>query len=217
MHSLSLKEVLTAFVTDCSERDSLPESLEKLAQRQNLDSQALKSLCPTLLKLEQAFYLTLLQQTLDLLTQDPTYANYDLPERLLALYYTLFEAFQPYRQVICLSLNKGLGLLQHVSKLERMKALWIAHMETLLEPALPWLEAFKKIQVRSLSEMSWLQFLSILGYWLHDVSPQQERSDVLIEKSVAASLELWNSLHWRHVPELLRFWIEELGVRRRQP
>lgn len=214
MTPLDAEQVLRAFVADCEQRGRLPESLEQLSQNHGLDPRALKALFPNLLKLEQAFYLGLLKQTLELLERDPAYTDYDLPERLLALYYTLFEALQQHRQVLLLSLKAGLGLLQHLSKLERLKAAWIAHVENLLQPALPgfWPEPLKKIQARGLSEAAWIQFLSVLGYWLRDNSPEQERSDVLIEKSVAADFEFWNALHWRHMPDLLRFWLEELKI-----
>ncbi|MGE3725900.1 MAG: hypothetical protein AB7I41_10140 [Candidatus Sericytochromatia bacterium] len=211
MPQLERETVIFDFVSTCDSSGSLPTSLEAFAELQGYEKQALQALFPTLLALEQAVYLSFFEQTLNLLERDTAYLEYGLQERVLALYYTLFELFGANRTYLELSLKQGLGEWQNLPKLKGLKEAFGHHVRQLFEPTLqPLLGLFKPLQTQALSEAAWLQFLSLLGFWLRDRSPDRGRSDMLIEKSVAASLEIWSALNWNHTPDLLRFWIEEL-------
>lgn len=212
MPQLERETVIFDFVSTCDSSGSLPSSLEDFAQLQGYEKQALKALFPSVLALEQAVYLYFFEQTLNLLEKDAAYAHYGLQERALALYYTLFELFGANRSYLELSLKQGLGQWQNLPKFNLFKQAFGNHVRQLFAPTLnPLLGPFKTLQAQALSEAAWLQFLSLLGFWLSDRSPDRGRSDMLIEKTVAASLEIWSALNWNHTPDLLKFWLEELA------
>lgn len=206
------------FVSHCETTGRLPDSLGDFAQSQGEDPQALKALFPSLLALEQAVYQFFCAETLRLLEKDPAYADYDLQERLLAFYYTLFELFQANEGYVTLSLKQGLLEWQNLPKLSLFKQAFCSHLRGLFEPALGpvWPGPLRTLHSQATAEAAWLQFLSLLGFWLRDRSPERGRSDMLIEKSVAAALEIWRSLNWQHTPNLLRFWLEELAPKEKK-
>jgi hypothetical protein len=54
-------------------------------------------------------------------------------------------------------------------------------------------EQFQEFQTKSIQESSWIQLLLTLKFWLDDVSPKFEKTDIYIEKSVNLSFELMDT------------------------
>lgn len=50
-----------------------------------------------------------------------------------------------------------------------------------------------------MAEGAWLQFMSIIGYWLNDSTPNFEKTDIYIEKSVRAGFDLVQTLPYERV------------------
>ena len=53
-------------------------------------------------------------------------------------------------------------------------------------------EKIQKFQEKAIQESAWIQFLFTLKFWMEDGSPNFEKTDVYIEKSVKLSFELMN-------------------------
>ena len=51
-------------------------------------------------------------------------------------------------------------------------------------------ERINKLRDKGMGEASWLQLLFTLQFWLEDESPNFEKTDIFIEKSVKASFDL---------------------------
>ena len=49
------------------------------------------------------------------------------------------------------------------------------------------------IEKKTIEVAAWIQFISILKYWIHDCSPGFKKTDVFIEKSLKFSFELSES------------------------
>ena len=68
------------------------------------------------------------------------------------------------------------------------------------------------IQNRVVHEGAWLQFLSILKYWIDDSSPNFEKTDVFIEKSVKASFDVVYNVPVESILDFGKFlWKEKFG------
>jgi hypothetical protein len=50
-----------------------------------------------------------------------------------------------------------------------------------------------KNPIRIFSEAAWVQLLFILKFWLDDTSPDFEKTDVAIEKSIAVAFEVFDN------------------------
>ena len=53
-------------------------------------------------------------------------------------------------------------------------------------------EKIQEFQEKAIQETAWVQFLFTLKFWLEDGSPNFEKTDIFIEKSVKLSFELMN-------------------------
>ena len=58
---------------------------------------------------------------------------------------------------------------------------------------------------KALETAAWMQFCSILLYWLKDTSPDFEKTDVFIEKSLKLSFDLAESNVMESVVDLGKF------------
>lgn len=218
MTELNPETVLSTFVEACEREGHLPQSLASFAQKQGYDPTALKKMFPTLLNLEQQVYGAFFKQTLSLLERDETYAEYSPQERILAFYYTWFEILAANHTYVELSLKQGLAALVSLPKLMPLKKRFCDYVRSLKLPLLnPLIDLFKPLQQSLLAEAGWSQFLTLLGYWLQDRSPDKARSDMLIEKSVAAAVEVGDALSFTRTVDWVRFWVEEISPRQPKP
>lgn len=212
MSELTSESVMSAFVEACEQNGHLPQSLKDFATRQGYDLPAVKSLFSTQLILEQQIYCAFFKQSIELLNKDDAYAEYSPQERILAFYYTWFEILEANRKYVELSLKQGLAALARLPKLLPLRYEFCDYIRSLDLPLLtPVLDIFKPIQQGILAEAAWTQFLTLLGYWLQDTSPEKARTDMLIEKSVAAATEVGDALSFTRTVDWVRFWIEELA------
>lgn len=66
-------------------------------------------------------------------------------------------------------------------------------------------EQLQKIEAKLLQEGAWLQFLLTFKFWMKDTSPNFEKTDVFIEKSVKASFEIIESFPLQSVVDFGKF------------
>jgi hypothetical protein len=230
--TLSAQSICDDFMDFCSQRQEIPTALTDFLTAQEYDERSLLRFYGSVLELEQGCFLRLFDMTLELLSRDSAYVDYVLQEQTLAFYYTFFELLTANQDYFRLSLrtqtgiwgsplqpivkafNQNLLLLPVLSpaalpKLNRLKKALVPHLQSLHEPYYADLLPLRKMQKQFLGEAIWVQFLSFLNYWLHDSSPEHERLDVLIERSLAASYEILSLVQMRQVQNLFRFWLQE--------
>lgn len=136
--------------------------------------------------------------------EDP--ANY-----LLSFYYTLFEVFAANREYIALRFSTPLTHIKSLFCLDRFKADFTDFLQSInqYDPLLP-LPLLKQAQAKTFGEAGWLQFLSVFEFWLRDESPDFERTDALIEKSLMLGLDVLQLQHAeRHIADWAKFWLQK--------
>jgi len=72
-------------------------------------------------------------------------------------------------------------------------------------------EKLSSITQPIMEEGIWVQFLFILHFWVHDTSPNFEKTDIIIEKSVVTSFDLMNTKPLESLVDLGKFlWKERM-------
>ena len=73
-------------------------------------------------------------------------------------------------------------------------------------------EKIKSLQNKLVAEGAWIQFLSIIGFWLKDTSPNFEKTDIYIEKSVKAAFDMVYNVPVESIIDFGKFiWKEKMG------
>ncbi len=132
-------------------------------------------------------------------------------EKLLNVYYIFFENLTMNRSLV-LSII-GSSKIQNIKMLQSLKKTHHEFVDTLdfsnwemLEKAK---EDWKKIGDQSRQELLWLHLVSAIEFWKKDTSPDFEKTDIFIEKSIDTGFELMDNEPLRKLADLGKFLFKE--------
>ncbi len=142
-------------------------------------------------RLEQEYLVHFFEESLKLAQKIEGYSQMKTKEKLLNLYYIFFENLAMNRSLI------KLLIASMPSKYKKLKALRNAHRNytaTLKIEDWNWFEKLpeklKSHREYSRQEVLWLHFISVFKFWLDDDSPDFEKTDAYIEKSIDLGWEM---------------------------
>ena len=143
--------------------------------------------------------------------KDVAYEGYLDKDKLLSLYFTLFEIMTLNRTYVKFSLQEnkeGLKNLKYLKKFRNQFKEFIVGI--IRQSATSGSEKFLKVSEPVFSEGAWIQFLFLLKFWIDDTSKSFEKTDVLIEKSVNTVVGLLETKHLENLFDLGKFlWKEK--------
>lgn len=132
-------------------------------------------------------------------------------EKLLNVYYIFFENMTMNRSLVLSIL--GSSKIQNIKMLQSLKKTQHEFVDTLdfsnwemLEKAK---EDWKKIGDQSRQELLWLHLVSAIEFWKKDTSPDFEKTDIFIEKSIDTGFELMDNEPLRKLADLGKFLFKE--------
>jgi len=172
-----------------------PESVYLFAKNHQLTEASFYDFFSGFDTLEQAYLVHFFDKSLELAGQIEHFETMPAKERLLNVYFILFENFKLNRSLVLLLL-KG-TLVQQQQLLHALKSGHRQFVQTLsfdneniFEKA-P--ELVKQFNGKSKEGILWLHFLSILEFWKKDDSPGFEKTDLYIEKTIDTGFDVVNN------------------------
>lgn len=134
----------------------------------------------------------------------------DSKNQLLTFYLTLTEVLKSNRSLVLFIIPHQKMELKAIKTLLKSKHSFLNFLDTLDLP-LSFISFIPdvKIKEKAINNAAWLQFISILKYWLHDNSPGFEKTDIFIEKSLKLSFELSDSNVLNSIVDLGKFMINK--------
>lgn len=200
------QELIAKYTNYILEEEQKPSSVYKFCKTIGIQESDFYKHYASLEAIEAAFFESLHLHVLKLLHENEKYADYDDANKLLSYYFTFFEMATANRSYILMSLMAGNNPLEGYSKLGAMRKHFLDFVNGILQNSykLPG-EQLQKVEAKLLQEGAWLQFLLTFKYWMNDCSPNFEKTDILIEKSVRASFEIIESFPLQSVVDLGKF------------
>lgn len=207
--TIQKEELISFYMSDVLEHGKRPSSVFKFCKNHNFEEALFYKHFGTLDALDQEIYVSFFDRTLRVLESSEDYKGFDTRSKLLSFYYTFFEILTTHRSYAALTLD-SVKVLDHVKALSFLKRKF-THYISALEIDLPNLnmEKLERIQTKSLQESAWLQFLFIIRFWLNDHSPNMEKTDIFIEKTVHASFDIMDTTPLKSVFDLGKFLFKE--------
>lgn len=124
---------------------------------------------------------------------DPHYATFSKRDRLLSLYYTFFENCSLNEPFLEVSIEHH-GKLNAISVLKKLKLHFTEYIQGIHEqPIIPlgnYEDKINQISNTAVSEAYYAQLLFLIDFWINDDSNEHEKTDIAIEKTVKASMDL---------------------------
>ncbi|MFV8379431.1 TetR family transcriptional regulator C-terminal domain-containing protein [Flavobacterium sp. LB3R33] len=178
------------YVLDHSEK---PKSVYHFAKMNDFTESEFYSFFGTIESIEKEIFKIFLEKTLELLNKNKEYEMYDMKSKMLSFYFTFFEILTANRSYVVLVLKEHNNQLKKLMQLSELRISFKNYLlEIISDEFRTQQEKIQKFQEKAFQETSWIQLLLTLKFWLDDSSPAFEKTDIYIEKSVKASIELMN-------------------------
>jgi hypothetical protein len=141
--------------------------------------------------IERAIWQQYITGTLGRLQQDANFGTFSIREKVLAFYFTLAEEFKADRSFVLHQLASWRPELSQPTFLKGFRSTfddWFAMI--LLEGKQTGEIAPRPFLEQQYKSLFWMHFLFVVQFWKKDDSPQFEKTDMAIEKSVNLAFDL---------------------------
>jgi hypothetical protein len=205
------KENLVALYMDTVlDHNEVPQSVYSFAKMNHFEESEFYRFFGSFEALEAAIYELFFEKTMKTLEKSKEYKDYDAMNQLLSFYFTFFGNLTANRSYVSKSLQMEMGGLNQMKKLKTLRQKFLNFIDEL---DLGVIDIKNKriddIKDSVVNESYWIQMLVTLKFWLDDDSADFEKTDLFIEKSIAASFELANTKPLKSVVDFGKFLFKE--------
>lgn len=190
-----------------------PNSVYEFAKNNSFEEVDFYKFYASFEALEEQYFSNMFQYTYDLIYKSKEFGDYDASQKLSTFYFTFIEMASLNRSFVKFLLEQGKMPLKNISKLKLLRHDFKNFVKAILEtPIKTDIEKIASIQNRLVHEGAWIQFLSIIKYWLDDTSKGFEKTDVFIEKSIKASFDIVYNVPIESIIDFGKFlWKEKMN------
>jgi Tetracyclin repressor-like, C-terminal domain len=179
----SLDAILTAYKQLVAETHHQP-SLDAVAQRAGITVAQLQEMFATPVEIGQKAWNDVLAGIQKQLGASETYQNYGVREKMIAYFFSLFEALGPDRAFVQATYCK-------TEVTSEYKAGFKAHNNTLIQEGLAMSELVDRLGTsRYYTDLLWALHQQLVNFWLDDTSPDYTATERAIEIYSKLPLEL---------------------------
>jgi len=206
-NTVNKEQILHWYMNDILEGNE-PKNVYLFSKNHGIDEQIFYQFYNGFDGIENHFFELIFDKTYETMLHTEAYLNYPPKEKLLSLYYTFFGNLTQNRSFV-MYLLKNIKI-ENLKKLSGLRKKFIAFVSTLEIDKLNLRQKdLNKLQDRAMEEAAWLQFLSVLKFWINDKSAGFEKTDIFIEKSLTAGFDLINTSPLKSVADLGKFIYKE--------
>ena len=206
-------QIITLYMNDVLEQNKAPENVYQFCKRHGIEESEFYTFFGSLDAIKEDIWVKFFENAIVTINLEEAYAGYSEKNKMLTLYFTLFEIFTLNRSYIVYSLKENKEGLKNLQALKTFRKQFKDFVGGIMNPNTEEKEnKVKKITEPVFSEGAWIQFLFILKFWLDDTSKGFEKTDILIEKSVNTSADLMDTKPLESLLDLGKFiWKEKFN------
>jgi hypothetical protein len=173
------------------EKGTLPVSRQEIAAAANLDFAAFEAVFSNLEALQEAVWVEYLRRTLETLENSEEYAQYNVREKMLAYYYTLFDVLGKEGEFVRMFAPK-LGIWNYnPSFLGGFKSAFLIFVGEIIKEGVDSGEIAERMVLGDeYAGWHWPQMLFLLNKWISDCSESHTISDQAVEKAVNLGFDI---------------------------
>ena len=202
-------DIITLYMDQILLGEEEPKTVYAFCKKNNIEESDFYSFFGSFESLKQEIWNKFLENTISTLHNDESFASYSPKNKLLTLYFTLFEVLTLNRSYVLYALKDNKEGLSNLMQLKQMRLSFKEFVKGNIATEDLKSSKLSKITKPVYSEGSWIQFLFILKFWLEDNSKGFEKTDIIIEKSVNTVVDLLDSKPLENIIDLGKFlWSE---------
>lgn len=210
------KEGVVDFFMAYVEKAGFDINMASFCESTGLDEANVYDHFSSLSQIEKYIWEQLMISAVHTTISDSSYEAFSQREKLLSLYYTFFENCSLNKDFLLASISHH-GIYRILPVWHDMKQVFVrfigdlfSHQGRIKSPYCA--DEIDKVVGRVKTESLWGQLLFLLDFWRHDDSQDFEKTDVAIEKSVKATMDLVDVTPIKSILDLGKFiWAERIN------
>ncbi|WDO14587.1 TetR/AcrR family transcriptional regulator [Flavobacterium sp. WW92] len=199
-------QLIGLYMNAVLEKNEAPKNVHIFCKEHTIEEADFYSFFNSLDAVKEAIWVKFFDNAIGMLQKDSNYASYENRNKLLSLYFTLFEILTLNRSYIFYALKDNKEGLRNLKQLASLRNHFKDYIVDILKSGETEKDSkVKKITRPVFSEGAWLQFLFILKFWLEDTSKGFEKTDIMIEKAVKATFDILDTTPLESLFDLGKF------------
>jgi len=211
-NSVNDNHIITLYMNDVLETNEEPKNAYVFCRKHEIEESDFYSFFGSLESVKRAIWVKFFENAVDTIEKEKAFESYSDKNKLLTLYFTLFEILTLNRSYVLFSLKENKEGLKNLKNLAAFRNHFKRYIvdKVKSKPSEPFGKV-AKVTEPVFSEGAWLQFLFILKFWMEDTSKGFEKTDVLIEKSINTVIDLLDTKPLESLFDLGKFlWKEKM-------
>ncbi|MBP8157390.1 MAG: TetR/AcrR family transcriptional regulator [Flavobacterium sp.] len=204
--------IIELYINDVLGNNEEPKNAFVFCKKHKIVESDFYSFFGTLDAVKQSIWVKFFENTVATIEKEADFEGYSDKNKLLTLYFTLFEILTLNRSYVLLSLKENKEGLKNLKNLKEFRNHFKDYIvdKVKSKPSEPFGKV-ARVTEPVFSEGAWLQFLFLLKFWMDDTSKGFEKTDVLIEKSVNTVVDLLDTKPMESLFDLGKFlWKEKM-------
>ena len=201
--------IITLYMEHILMGEDEPKTIYAFCKKNNIEESDFYSFFGSFEGLKQEIWNKFLENTISTLHKDDSFASFSPKNKLLTLYFTLFEVLTLNRSYVLYVLKNNMKGMNNLMQLKQFRTTFKEFVKNNIATEELKSNKLSRITKPVYSEGSWIQFLFILKFWMEDNSKGFEKTDIIIEKSVNTVVDLLDSQPLENIIDLGKFlWSE---------
>lgn len=209
--------IISAYMEYVIEQEHTPKSVYKFCKDHKMTEAEFYGFFGSFEGLQQQIWNSFFDHSMQLAHKNKLYEQFSNQEKMLTFFFTFFELLTANRSYVLFALKEHQDIMKNLSQLKGLRSHIKEFAGELIEDANDEKQLkILKQPVSVFSEGAWLQTLFILKYWMEDNSANFEKTDVVIEKSVRAIFDVFQTTPLESVLDFGKFlWKERFDSTQR--
>ena len=189
------QEILSAYSDYVLEHNARPHTIAAFAKKLGINESDIYKYYTSFERIEAEIFKSFIDNAIELTHKSAEDSeDQDSKSAVLTFYFTLAEVLKENRSLVVFMLPRDRTSISKIQVLKSVKSSFIHFLQMLdLDtPALSFIPD-QKVKEKAFETGAWIQFCSILTYWLKDHSADFEKTDIFIEKSLKLSFDFSES------------------------
>lgn len=205
--------IISMYMEYVLEKNEEPKNVYSFCKEHKIEETDFYKFFGSLDALKQDIWVKFFENAEASITKDADFEGYSDKNKLLTLYFTLFEILTLNRSYVLFSLKENKEGLKNLKSLKQFRNHFKDFIVTIIDSDTSIVnDKISKVTKPVFSEGAWIQFLFLLKFWMDDTSKEFEKTDVLIEKSVNTVVDLLNTKPLESLFDLGKFlWKEKMN------
>lgn len=208
--TLDRSAIVSAYMTYVLEHEKKPASVYGFCKENNMLESEFYQFFGNIDALEKGVWENFYTHTMALLEKGSDFTQSSSRDKMLGFFFSFFELLTLNRSYVLFSLKSHKNMLHNLMPLKGLRTHFKSFATDLIElDNSSKSSKFTQFQPSVFSEAAWVQLLFTIKFWMEDASPNFEKTDVLIEKSINTVFEVFDNTPVEQLIDLGKFLFKE--------